>query len=215
MLTFFEAICEGERLGLSRAEAASRLLAALRTPAARGRVLGVCHISHSTDKEDGGYWRAVRDDTTATPVPQSIWDCFDQVDDLCGVWNDDPEKPNEWATFDWAASTVERTYCNFLAHLCDLDEWWATGESTPWHVSVRYVGLRSAPKFVQEVMSYTDEELSDLIDAYPGTNGTKFEAELRAGRRLAHTQRQVYDLWRERRNPTGKRGPAKRRNGIS
>jgi hypothetical protein len=218
MMTFQEYFAEGERRGWKPPEAAERLLRGIREPSAQGRVIGVCRESHCiipTMEEQRATiraaekigrnpvdlperWNVVRRDFEPTPVPWQTWIHFERIDpDLISFWNDDDEKPMEWARVCWIAGTVETS------------DWYSSDDPNVGRVELEYTSLQIAPNLANELLSYSDDELRDIILAWPGTNGTVLEHHYKEDPKLGgRTQGDIRELWRRYRNPGGKRGKA-------
>lgn len=140
-------------------------------------------------------WETVQWDLEPSIVPPEMWTYFANVEaDLTSQWQDDGDEPLEWANANWVAGSFQ------------ISEWCC--EDRAARVNIEYDGLRITPNAANEILSYSDSELTNIIESWSGNDGTRFWNELKHDRKLGlHNQDQVRALWKALRNPAGKRGP--------
>ncbi|MBC2669516.1 hypothetical protein ACFOON_17135 [Novosphingobium piscinae] len=206
MWTFQQFFAEAQVRGWSAHEAANRLLHRIRAPAAQGRVVGLrkeehCRVPsiaecHAAGEYLGPVWTIARQDFEPSAVPCAIWREFTGVGpDLVSVWQDDEEDPMEWAEVDWLAGTIKAS---------DWSNSFVAGE--PDDAVIEFTGLQIAPALGQDILTYSDDELAALVVQWPGTNSAVlWEALKQDPKAEGVTQGAVRKLWKNRRNPEGKR----------
>lgn len=245
MISFYEAIIDGERRGWSRHEAAERLLHGIRQPFSRGRVQGYCRVSHfhiaasevhqkrnaalirrgriaywlSEDlglrisskrrealhsayhrldwvTQEPDQWSVTRQDVRPSNIPSDAWWMFENVGpDLKSGWVDDEEDPESTAQIDWMAGTLFSS------------EYWEDHCAECAGCTLEVSGLSIAPNFANDLLSYSDSELSTMIAHYPGNDGDQLWKELREDpKRGGRSQESFRAMWRNERRTQGKPG---------
>lgn len=147
--------------------------------------------------------KTVRDDSALSNVPASLWPLFEKIeDDLTSGWQDDDEKPSEFAFIDWSSCTIHSEFWIFYPFGFDWEE-------VPEEVSrtkISFTSLSVTPRFAEIAMTYTDEEFETLVRAFPGGDGDDFWRSVRDDKRLGRNQQNVRGVWRSLRNPTSRPG---------
>lgn len=226
MMTFQEYFAEAQRRGWKPKDAAERLLQGIKKPAAQGRVLGVCEVTHQifpTMEQEreaikggapcGALDRSetARLDFIHSPIPWDTWTEVECIEDsLESYWQDDDRKPSEWIFVNWRSGVAEATYSPLLSSLLDRDDWWSPSDPQVLQVKVKFTSLCIAPNLANDLLSFSDNEMVALILAWPGNDGTDFWDEIKLDPKIGgRTQERVRALWSQHRNPERRRGPRK------
>lgn len=149
-------------------------------------------------------WVIVRKDIESTRVPRDAWNGLASVtNDLISQFDDEYEDEiSTWTKVDWVSGIVE-IHDNY--HFIGTP--WEIDDSHVASASVKYANLQISESLAERVLSYDDEELRNMVLCWPKRNGSVFWEDHKDDLRLGgRSQDDIRALWRECRNPEGKRG---------